>query len=225
VLILGGGATEAEARKWTDSYESPGRSGPLFFGVNRTAQPAKGYPKVLRSDDLAGLNPGFYIAVMGFCTEDQVKAVLPGLKTIYPGAYAKEVSAVVEPACPRPYLRGLAPGELRKAVKVGDMKLVALTLDGDNRVLLRAVLFDKDDVPLAIAYTADERRNDIDVAGRLSAKVAGKKIVLDVIAEGEPLSCSGNTYYTHDRYTVSADGNYADIQYREVASKKVPHCD
>src|SRR5437763_1521962 len=56
-LILGGGKQQADA----DAVKSAFHSGESLQGG---LTPAAGFPKIVKSDDVRGLNPGFYVAVL-----------------------------------------------------------------------------------------------------------------------------------------------------------------
>lgn len=71
---------------------------------------AKGYPKVIDSKTIKGLNPGFHILVLGFCPQSSATAevLLPALKKTYPGLYMKEVSHGAD-SCPTQTLPKITP--------------------------------------------------------------------------------------------------------------------
>jgi hypothetical protein len=93
LIILGGGKTPAEAQAALERYK-----GVAHPGVTA----AEGYPKLLKSDELAGLNPGFHIAVLGICSEVERARALRDLANLsLPGVYLKPVQASVADACPK----------------------------------------------------------------------------------------------------------------------------
>ncbi len=94
VIILGGGADKAAAQAFVDGFKG-----------SKAAQwiaPASGYPKVEDSGKIAGLNKGFQIAVLGFCTADSGTAGSARDLVNYQssGAYTKAVKASFPNACP-----------------------------------------------------------------------------------------------------------------------------
>lgn len=68
---------------------------------------ADGFPKVMDSGSIAGMNPGFEIVVLGFCPAGSAAAssvaelVEKEAKRAVPGAYGKEVRGTLAAACPR----------------------------------------------------------------------------------------------------------------------------
>lgn len=93
VIILGGGKTPAEAQAALERYKDAAHEG---------VTPAEGYPKLLKSDELAGLNPGFHIAVLGICSEVERARTLRDVANLaLPGVYLKQVQVSVADACPK----------------------------------------------------------------------------------------------------------------------------
>jgi hypothetical protein len=90
-LILTGAASEAAAA-------------PLLEAAKKRVEEAKdvlelapGFPKVVQSDKVPGLKPGFWIVLAGFCEKD---TVLGALKALDSGAYSRPVT-VDAAACPK----------------------------------------------------------------------------------------------------------------------------
>jgi hypothetical protein len=94
LFIASGAKTKAEAEKQKAALVVP-------TGLRLTA----GYPKLIESKTVAGLNPGFFLVVLGACADgtaaqsshDNGLAAL--IQRALKGAYAKAVSAQPE-ACP-----------------------------------------------------------------------------------------------------------------------------
>jgi hypothetical protein len=60
-----------------------------------------GYPKIIKSDDMAGLNPGFFIAIGGVCKDAKAaRAASALLGLASPGTYLRKVKAD-EDTCPK----------------------------------------------------------------------------------------------------------------------------
>jgi hypothetical protein len=98
LLIWGGGTTPEEGARalaelskapWTDVLEA-----------------GSGYPRVEASSKVAGLNPGFFVAVIGACGDKvQAEARLAALRGVVPiaqapAAYVREVADGRAPSCP-----------------------------------------------------------------------------------------------------------------------------
>ncbi len=61
---------------------------------------AKGYPKVVDSAKVEGLNPGFHIVVLGACFEPDVPEIVSLFKIFEPAVYQKTVKWPDGDACP-----------------------------------------------------------------------------------------------------------------------------
>jgi hypothetical protein len=93
VLVFAGGKTKADAERALTSYK---RLEPIFA---ERFVPAAGYPRTIESTTLAGLKPGFFIAILGICKKGD--PALSVVKAAYPGAYARPLSSDAETlACP-----------------------------------------------------------------------------------------------------------------------------
>ncbi len=95
VFIAAGARTEAQAKALRDALKLPQQ---LVL--------APGYPKLVRSDSVGGLNPGFVLVVLGACA-DQTAAQTShsaGLAALIQrgvkGAYAKPVAKQDHGTCP-----------------------------------------------------------------------------------------------------------------------------
>ncbi|WP_257454185.1 hypothetical protein [Archangium lipolyticum] len=94
VLIGGGGATQEDAQQWLDQKKAS-------VGLERMFGFSSGFPKVVRSDDYPGLKPGLFIALLGICSAHDKDALLPLMKTVDAGIYAREVKVADGPmSCP-----------------------------------------------------------------------------------------------------------------------------
>ena len=88
-LILGGGKEAEDAASVVAAFKAGG------------ATPIAGYPTIVKSDDVRGMNPGFYVAVLGYCGDDvdlgsEVRAMWRAQR----GSYAREIDGTVAGACP-----------------------------------------------------------------------------------------------------------------------------
>lgn len=91
IVIIGGGKTRADADAALESFT---KKQVAVLGI------PDGYPRVFKSDELAGLNPGFHIVVLGFCPKSKAVEV-SALANIYqPGTYTKKVGSFFPDSCP-----------------------------------------------------------------------------------------------------------------------------
>ena len=105
VIILGGGDKDADAQAALDAW--PRLAGGLV-------KPAAGFPKRVVSDTIKGLNPGFRIAVAGFCTDAKAaERVRDVLRLSAPGVYLRKVQGRFVDSCPK-----LAPAKAATIDKV-----------------------------------------------------------------------------------------------------------
>lgn len=117
-LILGGGKAKADADGVLAKFSAP-----------KGLAPAAGYPKVVKSDAVKGLKPGFFVAVLGYC--DSTGELSSAVRTMWAaqkGSYAREVSEAVPGACPK--LQGPAPGPSDEETKL-QKKAEALADEAD----------------------------------------------------------------------------------------------
>jgi hypothetical protein len=123
VLIWGGGDTEPEARVWLERWKA---EGPMLKDY---LQLAEGFPKVVESKDLAGLKPGFFIVVLGFCPETEAKPVLGLLKALYAGAYARATTAQLPLGCPKPINRAEVVDTQSVSSKAATLQVSVVAVD------------------------------------------------------------------------------------------------
>lgn len=92
-IIWGGGKDAVAANESLARWEAEKR----LLGDLVTFAP--GYPKVLSSATVPGLNPGFDIVLLGFCPRDEGRSERAYIQALYPFTYEKPVKGV-ESACP-----------------------------------------------------------------------------------------------------------------------------
>lgn len=100
-LIWGGGKTEAEARASLVDFDRRARA---WFDRDELAW-REGFPRVVASADVQGLNPGFQIVLLGVCAAGAAHDVVKVLDALEPAFYAKRVrwpAAAQELPCPGP---------------------------------------------------------------------------------------------------------------------------
>ncbi|PTL81249.1 hypothetical protein [Vitiosangium sp. GDMCC 1.1324] len=83
-LIGGGGATQEEAQRWIDQKKAS-------VGLHDMFHFAKDFPRVVKSEEYPGLKPGFFIALLAICSAHDKDVLLPLMKTVDAGVYAREV--------------------------------------------------------------------------------------------------------------------------------------
>lgn len=91
-LILTGAGSEAAARPLLEAARK------RVVGATDVLQLAAGFPKLVQSETVSGLKPGFWIVLAGFCESD---TALDALKALDAGAYARPVQLEGGLSCPR----------------------------------------------------------------------------------------------------------------------------
>jgi hypothetical protein len=92
-VIWGGGKDATAAHESLARWEAEKR----LLGELVTFAP--GFPKMVSSTTVPGLNPGFHIVLLGFCSREEGQSERAYLQALYPFTYEKPVKDV-ESACP-----------------------------------------------------------------------------------------------------------------------------
>jgi hypothetical protein len=95
VLIWGGGASRAEAEASLSTYREREKT---WAGALTLAE---GYPRIVESQSVPGLKPGFVVVVLGACAPEEGAKLLEGFKAFEPAVYAREVAWSEALACPK----------------------------------------------------------------------------------------------------------------------------
>jgi hypothetical protein len=85
-IIWGGGKDNVAAQESLAKWEAEKR----LLGDLVTF--AEGFPKIVRSDTVPGLTPGFEVVVLGFCPRDEATNVRAYIKALFPSTYEKPAS-------------------------------------------------------------------------------------------------------------------------------------
>jgi hypothetical protein len=83
-LIGGGGVTQEDAQRWIDQKKTS-------VGLHDIFRFSKDFPRVVKSEEYPGLKPGLFIALLAICSAHDKDALLPLMKTVDAGIYAREV--------------------------------------------------------------------------------------------------------------------------------------
>jgi hypothetical protein len=101
VVIWGGGETPEDAAGWMDEWKS------LVDQVTIPLRLRDSYPRIAQSSEMPGLRPGFHIVILGVCRPGQLTRILPIVKALNAGAYARKLTTPAPESCPA------APGDAR----------------------------------------------------------------------------------------------------------------
>lgn len=93
-LVWGGGKDAAVAQEWRSRWDDEQKQ------IDASVSLAEGFPKVVSSASVPGLNPGFEIVLLGFCRRDEGEPMRSFLKALYPFLYERPVK-VDTTACPK----------------------------------------------------------------------------------------------------------------------------
>jgi hypothetical protein len=96
MFIWGGGKTREEAQTSLKQHEARAKE---WDGVLALSE---GYPRILESQTVAGLKPGFFVVVLGICEPGpETEKRLEAFKAFEPPVYARDVTWDAALACPR----------------------------------------------------------------------------------------------------------------------------
>jgi hypothetical protein len=115
-LVWGGGKDAAGAQEWRRRWDDEQKQ------VDASVSLAEGFPKVVSSASVPGLNPGFEIVLLGICRRDEGEPIRRFLKALYPFLYEKPVM-VEATACP-----AWSDGRARKVEPASIVKVRGATL-------------------------------------------------------------------------------------------------
>jgi hypothetical protein len=120
-LILGGGKAKADAEAVLKKFSAP-----------KGLSPAAGYPKLQKSDEVKGLKPGFFVALLGYCdNQGDLENEVRRMWKAQPGSYAREVDHAMSGACPKIEGPPLPPSdEEKKLMKQAE----GLDLEGQRKI-------------------------------------------------------------------------------------------
>ncbi|XXF77232.1 hypothetical protein P2318_29890 [Myxococcaceae bacterium GXIMD 01537] len=135
VLVLGGGKTPEEAEAWMKRWTAAASLLGTFVKTET------GYPRVLPSAQVEGLNPGFHIVVLGFCAASERQAPHKLIKAFFPGTYSKPVKGR-EPACP--FSTDDASVVTEHSVRKDDLRLAAVQVKAGETASVSVALFQND---------------------------------------------------------------------------------
>ncbi|MBL8953567.1 MAG: ankyrin repeat domain-containing protein, partial [Myxococcaceae bacterium] len=94
-LIWGGGTTPADGEKWLALFKAEQNN------YARLVEFPAGYPKVVKSDDVPGMKPGFHVVLLGTCAGDEARHTLALFKGVAERVYARRVQVeAAQAACP-----------------------------------------------------------------------------------------------------------------------------
>src|SRR5690349_20739583 len=93
-IIWAGGKTREEAQARLDGW--PKDEARWSQSVRLKA----GFPKLVASDALPGLKPGFHVVLLGICNAEQARARTRTLKELYPEVYWRPLTGPHDESCP-----------------------------------------------------------------------------------------------------------------------------
>jgi hypothetical protein len=181
-LILTGAASEAAAA-------------PLLEAAKKRVEEAKdllelppGFPKLVQSDKVTGLKPGFWIVLAGYCEKD---TVLAALKALDSGAYSRPVT-VDAAACPKVADKwDVTTEEAKDSATRRLLRGVLFTPTGDNGANWKMYVSLKEKSGALVAEKILEQTNDSSCmsGGETELKVKGAALVLKVTDCLKPRGC------------------------------------
>ncbi|NPD28880.1 hypothetical protein D7Y27_34065 [Corallococcus sp. AB004] len=97
LLIWGGGKDTAEAEASLGRWQERAKKNEW----DGTLKVAEGYPRIVQSDTVPGLKPGFVVVVLGACEPTAAPKVMETLKAFEPAVYVRDVTWAEPLACPQ----------------------------------------------------------------------------------------------------------------------------
>lgn len=150
VLVVGGGTSPEAAQTSRASLDAVLPFFKRFFNV-----PA-GFPRIVKSDDVPGLKPGFHVVLLAAAPEWELQGYLPIVNALRPGSAVRQVSWAPESG-PAPLTLTDAfdrQTSLSRKVKKSTLSMTALWKGGTADVV--ATLYDANG---ALVTAADETVN------------------------------------------------------------------
>jgi hypothetical protein len=94
-IVWGGGKRPEDAERWLSQWTREAAE------YRDLVVPASGYPRAVKSDEVAGMKPGFHVVVLGYCPATQTRDVLAAFKGVAERVYIRRVKLAPDhEACP-----------------------------------------------------------------------------------------------------------------------------
>ncbi len=205
-LVWGGGKDAGAAKTWRARWDEEQSVAP-FITL------ADGFPKLVASTEVPGMNPGFHVVLLGFCETKEHADVRAWLKALYPFIYEKPVEAGAS-SCPK-WQDGEERiidvfGGVKKGVTLAAARRVKELYEGEDTThLIRVVARDKSGTLLDSARYDDHSRAAGDVCDTGVTRLKTGAVRLDRTCT-EHVGAYCNRYPgTLERYTVQlTDGKF-----------------
>lgn len=167
LLVWGGGKTPEEAQKSLAEWKTKSPEWLTYV------QLANGYPRIIESKTVTGLNPGFHIVVLGACDDGIAGAhALDLFKLLEPSVYAKDVTWAEASACPaRVADWDWSPEVARVKTKQGSLS--GLLLFRENAPDVKAAIRSDIKGGASTLKWFDEKGGDCELAGPFEARGSG----------------------------------------------------
>lgn len=167
LLVWGGGKTPEEAQKSLAEWKTKSPEWLTYV------QLSNGYPRIIESKTVTGLNPGFHIVVLGACDDGIAGAhALDLFKLLEPSVYAKDVTWAEAPACPaRVGDWEWSPEVARVKTKQGSLS--GLLLFRENAPDVKVAIRSDIKGGASTLKWFDEKDGDCELAGPFEARGSG----------------------------------------------------
>lgn len=209
LVIWAGGKTQAEAKEALAAFEARRKQPSQLMFLELAA----GYPTILESTKVPGLNPGFFIVALGVC-ESESDDAFRLLDFIDPATYSKEVSLPL--ACPtfptpqEPESVDYRVAALeRKTIAGNDWSFAAVTSSGNapegETKNFRVTVQVRKKAKLVAELTVDNVGDFAELMGQVSFTANGVQFRERNV---NPSCAWGRTEYelTEERHTIRFDG-------------------
>lgn len=234
-IIFGGGTAPEEAEGWLKRWQ---KARAITVGWMDLAE---GFPRVVRSDDVAGLKPGFHVVLLGYCTPEEARVPLGLVKSLFPGTYVRDVKGE-EVACPT------NPREVRfvrgRSVESGGRRLIvniyrrppgtpeacgSLATDDCGEFSVHGGVLDADGMLGRVLEENSYQRMPADTAhpGSCDVTLGGDatKIVVHEACDMDAQPCSGNVSRYVGRTTYRLVEGRLDVKKEDLERQVMKYCD
>ncbi|MBN8232489.1 hypothetical protein JYK02_33735 [Corallococcus macrosporus] len=227
LVIWGGGKDATEAQASLDRWRAREKK-KVWEG---TLKVAEGYPRIVQSDTVPGLKPGFVVVVLGACEPAAGPKVMETLKAFEPAAYARDVTWAEPLACPQlgPEWRVIRSKTWKK--KDGTLTAVLLQTpetqapDASTRQSLRVMLQAPDGRLLGFderdGYTAV---NDFAMEPGFVPNLDGAWPTVTYLSLGAGCTAGPSVFETRVKYAIDGDTLYPQERNRTLVDNS-RNCD
>lgn len=217
VLVLGGGKTPEEAEAWMGHWKAASALMGNLVGLD------EGFPRVMRSDEVAGLNPGFHIVVLGFCAVEERAAPFTLIKAFFPGTYAKAVTGQEE-SCPTGGSE-LPIEQHTVNLKKEGLRMAAVVTSSEEDAQAYIALFRGNTLLHHQSESYGDRSEGFPQSCTLRLKGTKARMMTEVACSIDATECNDFVTYYRNRTTYTVEGGKLEGETKELEERRTGYCD